>query len=83
MAALWSGQKPADMSGSTTNPSDHKEAKTSMRTVSHTEKEQQQNERFILDLDQIGNIAKHPPPQGCAVAGVSIKITGPVVWVRL
>lgn len=61
MAALWSGQKPADMSGSTTNPSDHKEAKTSMRTVSHTEKEQQQNKRFILDLDQIGNIAKHPP----------------------
>lgn len=61
MAALWSGQKPADMSGSTTNPSDHKEAKTSTRTVSHTEKERQQNKRFILDLDQIGNIAKHPP----------------------
>lgn len=61
MAALWSGQKPADMSGSTTNPSDHKEAKTSMRTVSHMEKERQQKKRFILDLDQIGNTAKHPP----------------------
>lgn len=32
-----------------------------MRTVIHTEKEQQQNKRFILDLEQIGNIAKHPP----------------------
>lgn len=36
MAALWSGQKPADMSGSTTNPSVHAQANTSIHTHTHT-----------------------------------------------
>lgn len=38
MAALWSGQKPADMSGSTTSPSIHEEAQNKhQHTVSRTE----------------------------------------------
>lgn len=61
MAALWSGQKPADMSGSTTSPSVHKETENINAHCFTHGKEQQQNKRFILDKDQIGDIAKHPP----------------------
>lgn len=70
MAALWSGQKPADMSGSTTSPSVQEETR---QISTHTYGE---SEPLGYTMKQL--------PQACVLVGLSINRTEPIVllWLR-